>query len=289
VADQDVPLTVADALRAARGLGVERLDTHLILSHLLDRPRSWLLAHADDPLPPAVVSRLMPWLARRAAGEPLAYLLGEKEFHGLMLKVCPDVLVPRPDTETLVDWALERLRDPPSSRPASPQVLDLGTGSGAIALALKHAHPAAQLTASDTSPAALSVASGNALRLGLDVRFRLGTWWQAVAGQRFDIAVSNPPYIAGDDAHLPALRHEPRLALTPEGDGLAALRAIVEGAPSHLVPGGWLLLEHGHDQAGPVAALLRQQGFTSIATRPDLAGIPRCTGGHLGADAALPD
>jgi release factor glutamine methyltransferase len=161
-------------------------------------------------------------------------------------------------------------------------VLDLGTGSGAIALAVAHSHPAARVSATDLSPAALAVAQANAQRLHLAVSFSRGGWWQAVPGDAcFDLVLSNPPYIAGDDPHLPALRHEPLLALTPGGDGLGALREIIAGAPAHLAPGGWLLLEHGWDQAEAVAALLRAAGFHSVATRFDLEGRPRCTGGRL--------
>jgi len=201
--------------------------------------------------------------------------VGRKEFRGLTLAVSPAVLVPRPDTETLVEWALDCLR-----RPAAPTVVDLGTGSGAIALALQVELPGAQVTATDVSPGALAIAQGNAKRLGLGVEFTVGPWWTPLAGRRFHVAVSNPPYIAGDDHHLEALTHEPRLALTPEGDGLQALRDIIVGAPDHLVRGGWLLLEHGHDQADAVTALLRDRGFSDVTTRHDLAGLPRCTGGR---------
>ena len=277
-----LPSTVDAALQAARHLGVDRLDAQVLLSRLLERPRSWLIAHGDEPLDAGLAAQLGPWLERRAEGVPLAYLLGEKEFHGLLLKVSPDVLVPRPDTETLVDWALEVLQSP--SLPASARVLDLGTGSGAIALAIKHAKPQTHVTALDASPEALAVARENARRLGLDIHLRVSRWWQDLPGQRFHLAVSNPPYIAGDDAHLPALRHEPRLALTPEGDGLDAFRDIIAESAGHLFPGGWLLLEHGHDQAGSVEALLRQHGFASIATRHDLAGNARCTGGRIDAE-----
>ena len=216
-------------------------------------------------------------LARRAAGEPVAYLLGEKEFHGLMLRVTPDVLIPRPDTETLVEWALACLQ----GLPPGAAVADLGTGSGAIALALKQARPDAAVSAVEASPAALAVAQDNGRRLGLDVRWLAGSWWSPLAGQRLDLVVSNPPYIADGDPHLPALAHEPASALTAGPDGLRDLRAIAAGAPGQLRPGGWLLLEHGWDQAGAVQALLREAGLTAIETRHDLAGQPRCTGGRL--------
>ncbi|MBK1712607.1 peptide chain release factor N(5)-glutamine methyltransferase [Rubrivivax gelatinosus] len=269
-------MRIREALAAGRELGVDRLDTQLLLAHRLQRTRAWLLAHDDDALEPPVAAQFGADLARRAAGVPLAYIVGEREFHGLALQVTPAVLVPRPDTEVLVDWALELL---PPEQPA--QVLDLGTGSGAIALAVKHARPAVTVVATDVSEAALAVAAANAKRLALEVDFVAGAWWQPLAGRRFDLVLSNPPYIAGDDEHLPALRHEPRGALTPEGDGLDALRQIVAGAPAQLVPGGWLLLEHGYDQAEAVQALLLGAGFTAVTTRHDLGTQPRCTGGCL--------
>ncbi len=273
-------MTLAQALVQAQAQGLDRLDAQLLLGHVLRQSRTWLIAHDGDALPPADASAYAALCRRRAAGEPLAYLVGEREFHGLTLQVSPAVLVPRPDTETLVDWALALLADELADRPA-PQVVDLGTGSGAIALAVKHRHPVAQVSAVDLSDAALAVARANATRLGLAVDFHAGSWWQALPGdQRFDLVLSNPPYIAGEDPHLPALRHEPTLALTPGGDGLDAIRAIVVGAPAHLQPGAWLLLEHGWDQAGAVAALLQQAGFQAVATHRDLADRPRCTGGR---------
>jgi len=277
-------MTVADALREARAANVERLDAQLLLARLLNRPRSWLLAHDDAVLDTAAAAAWHALLVRRAAGEPLAYLLGEKEFRGLMLKVDPRVLVPRPETEHLVDWALELLYGALHDR-AAPRVIDLGTGSGAIAIAVRHAHPAADMTATDASEAALAVARDNAQRLGLAIRFAAGSWWSAVPGAAeagFDLALSNPPYIAERDPHLPALNHEPAAALTPGGDGLGALRAIIAGAAQRLAPGGWLLVEHGFDQADAVQALLRAHGFASIETRADLAGQPRCSGGQRG-------
>lgn len=277
-----------EALARARAAGVDRLDAQLLLGAVLGRPREWLLAHDDAPLADEAAARFDTLLARRAAGEPVAYLLGEREFHGLVLKVAPAVLVPRPDTETLVDWALELLAGPLAGQ-AAPAVADLGTGSGAIALAVRHACPRARLFASDASADALAVARANGERLGLPVHWRQGDWWQpyAAAGvPPLALALSNPPYIAAGDPHLPALRHEPVQALVPPGgDGLAALRAIVAGAPPHLAPGGWLLLEHGHDQADAVALLLRDAGFAAVQHRQDLAGHRRCTGGRL-RDAA---
>ncbi len=276
-------MTPREALARARAAGVERLDAQLLLAATLGRPRAWLLAHDDEPLADEAAARYTALLARRAAGEPVAYLLGEREFHGLALQVTPAVLVPRPDTETLVDWALELLSGPLAAD-AAPAVADLGTGSGAIALAVRRACPRAVLHASDASAEALVVARGNGQRLALPVHWLHGDWWQpyAEAGvPPLALALSNPPYIAAGDPHLPALRHEPLSALVPPGgDGLAALRAIVAGAPAHLAPGGWLLLEHGHDQADAVALLLRDAGFAAVQHRHDLAGHRRCTGGQ---------
>lgn len=278
--------TVAQALSDAQSAGLDRLDAQLLLGHLLGQPRSWLIAHDGDPLPPETAAAFGALCSRRAAGEPFAYLVGEREFHGLPLRVGPGVLVPRPDTETLVDWALELLAGELASRPA-PAVVDLGTGSGAIALAVKHRHPAAHMSAVDVSDAALAIARSNAQRLALDVDFRTGSWWQPLPGQRFDLVLTNPPYIAGDDPHLAALAYEPSLALTPGGDGLGAIRTIVGGAPAHLQPGGWLLLEHGWDQARAVAALLQAAGFEAVWTRTDLADRDRCTGGRWPGEAGL--
>jgi release factor glutamine methyltransferase len=268
--------TVAQALAAARAQGLSRLDAQLLLAWVLGRPRSWLLAHDDDALPADAQRRYSAACARRADDVPLAYLTGERDFRDFTLQVGPSVLVPRPETEHLVDWALACLHGAPAV-----QVADLGTGSGAIALALARARPDAQVTAVDRSPAALAVAQVNGQRLGLAVRWLAGDWWQPLAGERFDLVVSNPPYIADADAHLPALRHEPLEALVAGPDGLDALRRIIEGAPAHLRPGGCLLLEHGHDQGAAVRALLVAAGFQSVATRQDLAGLDRCSGGTM--------
>jgi release factor glutamine methyltransferase len=268
-------MRIGDALTEARTQGVDRLDAQLLLAHLLQRPRAWLLAHDDEELAPQQAVTLAALLARRASGEPLAYVLGQAEFRGLVLQVTPAVLIPRPETEVLVEWALACL--PPD---AAAEVVDLGTGSGAVALALARVRPQANVTATDASAAALDVAQHNAGQLGLQLQFAQGDWWAPLAGRRYGLALSNPPYIAGADPHLAALGHEPRSALTPEGDGLAALRAIVAGAPGHLLPGAWLLLEHGHDQGGALVGLLRAAGFEDVATRADLAGLARCTGGR---------
>jgi len=271
---------VAEALADARRRGVEMLDARLMLGRLLGRTPTQLIARDDERL-----GRVAPlwadWLQRRVAGEPLAYLLGEKEFHGLMLEVTPAVLVPRPETELLVDWAGELLADVPGDA----AVADLGTGSGAIALAIKHAHPGSRVVATDASADALAVAARNARRHAVDVELLEASWWRGLDGRRFAVVVANPPYVAEADAALQALRHEPRSALTPGGDGLAALREIVAGAPAHLEDGGWLLLEHGFDQAAAVAGLLADAGFRAIETRRDLAGHPRATGGRIAAGA----
>ena len=272
--------SVAEALAEARRRGVEMLDARLMLGRLLGRTPTQLIARDDERLGPAA-PLWADWLARRAAGEPLAYLLGEKEFHGLMLEVTPAVLVPRPETEFLVDWAGELL----AGRRGGAAVADLGTGSGAIALAIKHAHPASRVVATDASPEALAVAARNARRHGIDVELLEASWWRGLHGRRFAVVVANPPYVAEADPALQMLRHEPRTALTPGGDGLAALREIVAGAPAHLEDGGWLLLEHGFDQAGAVVGLLAAAGFQAVETRRDLAGHPRATGGRIAAGA----
>lgn len=270
-------MDIRQALAAACATaGLERLDAQLLLLHALGRPqhdRAWLVAHDTDALEPETELRYLELTRRRAAGTPLAYLTGVHEFHGLVLHVDARVLDPRPDTETLVEWTLELL-------PPAGSVIDLGTGSGAIALALKHARPDAQVSAVDVSADALAVAQANAQRLGLDVRLRQGNWLEGIS-ERYDLIVSNPPYIAEGDPHLAKLAHEPPLALTSGPDGLEAIRAIIAQAPACLQPGGWLLLEHGWDQAPAVRTLLMQAGFTDVQSRQDLAGIARCSGGRL--------
>ena len=273
--------TLSAALRHWQAAGLPRLEAQMLLLHALGRAtheRAWLLAHDTDALPDPAAAQLQGLAERRLAGEPMAYLTGEKAFHGLTLHVDARVLDPRDDTETLVDWALALL--PPD---APRRVLDLGTGSGAIALAIAHRRPRAQVLAVDASVDALDVAAGNAHRLGLGVDLRQGDWFAPVAGQRFDLVVSNPPYIAEADPHLPALAHEPRGALVSGADGLDDIRAIVAQAATHLAPGGWLLLEHGHDQAGAVRALLQRAGLGPVQSRRDLAGIERCSGGQRAA------
>jgi release factor glutamine methyltransferase len=268
--------TIAQALELARQLGVDRLDAQLLVAHAVGRARTWVLANDDAALSESQCATLQDHLQRRASGEPLAYLVGEKEFRGLMLRVTPDVLVPRPDTETLVDWALECL----ACAPTQPQVLDLGTGSGAIALALAHAWPTAQVCAVDASEAALRVARANGMRLGLSVQWMAGDWCSTLGERRFALIVSNPPYVAERDVHLHALRHEPAQALCAGQDGLDAIRTIVTQAPDHLLPKAWLLLEHAHAQAAAVRDLLHQAGFADVTTRADLSSRSRCTGGR---------
>jgi release factor glutamine methyltransferase len=287
VRPEAAPASVGDALALARTLGVARLDAQLLLAHHLQRPRAWVLAHADAALPPEAALALAHALARRADGVPLAYLTGRRAFHGIQLAVTPAVLDPRPDTETLVDWALELLGSEFTAVEA-PQVLDLGTGSGAIALAVKAACPRAAVRALDASADALAVAQGNARRLGLAVDFLRSDWWQAVPPTpRLHIALSNPPYVAAGDPHLAALRHEPAQALLAGTDGLDAIRVLIAGAGAHLLPGGWLLIEHGHDQAAAVQALLAAAGYEALGERHDLAGRVRCSGGRR--SAAHPD
>jgi release factor glutamine methyltransferase len=273
-----VSATVAGALALASAAGVDALDAQLLLAKCLDRPRTWLLAFEDASVAGGAYAAFLESVTRRAGGEPLAYLVGEKEFRGLMLHVNPAVLVPRPETEHLVQWGLELLSQQPAD--VAQRVIDLGTGSGAIALALKAAWPSAQVHATDTDEAALDVARGNARRLGLDVEFALGDWWRpTVHWPAFHLALCNPPYVAAGDTHLPALAHEPLQALTPGPSGLEALEAVVRGAPMRLQARGWLLLEHGFDQGPAVRAMLQSHGFTRVETRQDLAGLPRCTGG----------
>jgi release factor glutamine methyltransferase len=269
-------MNLRQALAEAAAQGLARIDAQLLLLHVLGRAgtdRGWLVAHDDDALAPAAQEAFAMLCRRRADGEPLAYLTGQKEFFGLPLRVDARVLVPRPDTETIVEWALEVL-----AGGAAPRVVDLGTGSGAIALAIQKARPDARVEAVDRSPDALAVAQANARRLGLPVHFRQANWLDGAGC--YDLVVSNPPYVRADDAHLDALRHEPRSALVAGSDGLDDLRAIVRAAPAHLAPGGWLLLEHGWDQAADVEALLRNAGFSCVSNRKDLGGITRCSGGR---------
>ncbi|PZO15294.1 MAG: peptide chain release factor N(5)-glutamine methyltransferase [Burkholderiales bacterium] len=271
--------TLRDAMLRLQRDGLDRLDAQMLLLLALQRSahdRAWLLAHDGDVLEAPAKLLLDELVQRRERGEPMAYLRGDQEFFGLQLQVDPRVLVPRPDTETLVNWALDMLDT--NGKPAS--VLDLGTGSGAIALALASQRPMASVSASDASAEALVVARANAQRLGLPVQFHAGSWLDAVPDLRFDLIVSNPPYIADGDPHLAALTHEPLSALTAGADGLKDIRAIIANAPKALEPGGWLLIEHGFDQAATVRALLQTAGFKQVSSRTDLAAIERCSGGQ---------
>ena len=268
-------MKLQESLRRAQTLGLDRIDAQLLHLFALGRElhdRAWLLAHDTDELDAATLARLEVLLQRRAAGEPLAYITGTKEFFGLPLQVDDRVLDPRPDTETLVEWALEHM---PLQTPC--EVIDLGTGSGAIALALLHQRPQAHVSAVDASTQALAMAQANAQRLQLPVRFIQSHWLREVTGT-FDLIVSNPPYIRADDPHLATLTHEPLQALASGADGLDDIRAIIEQTPAHLKPGGWLLLEHGWDQAAAVRALFSRAGWQNVQSRKDLAGIERCTG-----------
>uniref|UniRef100_UPI00374DC9C1 peptide chain release factor N(5)-glutamine methyltransferase n=1 Tax=Rhodoferax sp. TaxID=50421 RepID=UPI00374DC9C1 len=256
-------------------------DAQLLVLHVMNQAphhRAWLMAHDTDLIDATTWLRLDALATRRQQGEPLAYLVGHKEFYGLDLQVDPRVLVPRPDTETLVDWALDVLPAIPGDH-GPRTVLDLGTGSGAIALALKATRPDLAVAAVDYSDNALAVARANASRLGLRVDFQQGSWLTGLQGQ-FHAIVSNPPYIAAQDAHLANLTHEPLQALTSGADGLDDLRQIIQQAPPHLYPGGWLLLEHGYDQAEAVRELLRAGGYSEVQSRCDLSGTERCSGGR---------
>ena len=272
-------MSIAQAIHYAQSLGLERLDAQLLVLHAVGRAsseRAWLLAHGADAMAADAQTRLQQLAQRRAAGEPLAYITGVTEFYGLTLAVDHRVLDPRADTETLVDWALEVMdaRTAPLST-----LMDLGTGSGSIALALQHSRPLWQVHALDYSVDALAVARSNAQRLDLAVQFHQGSWLQGVE-QKFSVIVSNPPYIAAHDEHLVALQHEPLQALASGADGLDDLRSIIGQAPAHLLAHGWLLLEHGYDQAEAVRELLQQAGFSQVQSRRDLAGIERCSGGQ---------
>jgi release factor glutamine methyltransferase len=278
--DLNARSSVAQCMQLALRQGLARVDAQILLLHTLARPlhdRAWLLAHDTELLNEAQQHLWDQALQRRLQGEPVAYITGRKDFFGLTLNVDARVLDPRPDTEILVEWALELL---PSGQPS--RVLDLGTGSGAVALALQHQRPAARVTAVDASSDALTVAFANALRLNLPVQCMLSHWMDKVPGP-FELIVSNPPYVAEGDPHLAALMHEPLHALTSGADGLDDIRQIIAQAPRRLVPGGWLLLEHGWDQAAPVQALLRDAGFVKVQSRRDLGEIERCTGGALPA------
>lgn len=264
-----------------------RIEARVLLSHALKVDHAWLIAHDRDSPTPSQMLDIEHLIARRVAGEPVAYIVGEREFFGHSFSVTPDVLIPRPETELLVETTLARL---PKDRPA--QILDMGTGSGCIAISLALARPDCTVTAVDASPAALSVAIANAARLHARVEFLLSDWFSNLQGRQFDVIVSNPPYIAQDDAHLSLgdLPCEPPSALAAGTDGLDDIRRIVASASRHLQPGGFLLLEHGWDQGDAVRTLLENAGFMQTLTLADLAGLPRIgIGGELSSLARSSD
>ena len=275
-----------------------RIEVQCLLQQALNVSRAYLLAHPERSLTVSEQARYEESLQRRLHGEPIAYILGEREFFGLMFKVTPATLIPRPETELLVELALQRIPSPPTPLPLAGEggrqaergyeyrVLDLGTGSGAIALSIAHVRPDASVLASDVSAAALEVARENAQRLGIsNAVFVQSDWYAALHAQRFDLVVSNPPYVAAADPHLQLgdPRFEPASALASGGDGLDDIRHIVAHAQAHLHPGGWLLLEHGYDQAARVRGLLHEAGLAEIFSACDLAGIERASGGRITA------
>jgi len=270
-----VKRTVRAALDEAAE-SIDAADARVLAMHAWGVSRAWLAANPREILTETQDARLDLLVAQRALGQPVAYLVGRREFWSREFAVGPDVLIPRPDTETIVEAALARLS-------GEATVCDLGTGSGAIAVTLACERRGDHVVATDASPGALAVARANALAHGATVEFREGSWYAPVAGDAFDLIVSNPPYVAARDAHLGQgdLRFEPRGALTDESaDGLASLREIIAGAPGHLKPGGWLLVEHGHDQADACRSLLAAAGFRGLVSIADLAGIPRVAGGR---------
>lgn len=275
---QDIASLLKQAV-AEDGAGLDRIDAEHLLAHCLQQTRAWLYAHADQAVDATQADAYAGLVKRRMGGEPVAYLTGVRGFWSLELQVSPDTLVPRPETELLVELALGRL---PAE--AAVQVLDLGTGSGAIALAIASERPLARITGVDASSAALAVAAGNGRRLGLaNAVFEPGDWYGGLDGRRYDVIVSNPPYIAVGDPHLDEgdLRFEPPAALSSGPDGLDAIRTIVAGAPAHLAPGGYLLLEHGWTQGAAVRGLLAEAGFGAIETARDLEERERVSIGKM--------
>ena len=273
---RDMPgASVAEVLRIAN---LDPIDSRALLRAALGVSDTHLVAHPERPLTEPQRERYLAWVERRRAGEPVAYLTGEREFYSLAFKVTPAVLIPRPETELLVEAALERI---PAHVPF--RVLDLGTGSGCVAVAIAKHRPRAQVTATEVSRDALAVARENAARHGSGIEFIESDWLDALAGRRFDLIVSNPPYVAEGDPHLSEgdLRFEPRAALVAGADGLSCIRLTIAQARAHLKPGGGLLFEHGHDQAARCRALLAQAGYFEVATRHDLVGIERVSGGRV--------
>lgn len=265
--------------RAAQQLG-NRRECALLASLALEQPLAWIYAHGDEPLAPEVRRRYAELVARRAQGVPFAYLAGRREFYGREFSVSPETLIPRPETEHLAEWALSL------NLPQDAHVADIGTGSGCIALTLAAERPDWRVVGTDTSTPALAIAEINRTRLGADnARLVAGDLFEPLGEDRFHLVVSNPPYVADGDPHLEQgdVRHEPRNALTPGPDGLSILRQLIQDAPDYLLPAGWLLLEHGYDQAEAVRALFAERGFANVESRQDLAGVDRLTGGQLAA------
>lgn len=272
--------TIREALDAARQ-ATDRIEARMLLREVLKQPDAWLLAHDDEPLTAEQAQQYVALVVRRVAGEPIAYITGRREFHGREFVVSPSVLIPRPETELLVDLALQRL---PADAPC--RVLDLGAGSGCIGITIAAERPQARVTLVDASEEALEIARANAAQWACaNTTLLHSDWYSAVGGERYDLIVSNPPYVAEGDAHLQQgdLRFEPRTALVAGGDGLSDLQRIIAQAPRHLRAGGWLLLEHGFDQAVMCAWLLEAAGLQDVFNAPDLAGVPRVSGGHLDA------
>ena len=267
--------------RALAAAGIEPREARLLLAEACGFSEASVIAQGESELPREIEARFTEMVARRRSGEPIAYIVGRREFYSLPLTVGPPVLIPRPETELLVDLALERI-----ASAATASVLDLGTGSGAIALAIKRSRPRARVVAVEISAAALEYAKRNAAKLGVEIELVHGDWFEPLRGERFDVVVSNPPYVALEDPHLSRgdVRFEPRHALVAGADGLDEIRQIAKGAREVLRAGGWLLLEHGEGQGDAVRALLKAAGFDEIATWPDLAGIARATGGTLKSD-----
>ena len=279
-------ISIVEALNAARKK-IPAAEARQLFGHVLGRSSAWLEAHRDEPCDAELADQYSALVERRAAGEPVAYLLGKREFYGRDFFVSPAVLIPRPETELLVDIAKEKVGAPQGhflrGAGGTAQILDLGTGSGCIAISLALELPRARVTAVDVAADALQVARTNARHLGATVDFVVSDWFAALPAQRFHLIVANPPYVASGDPHLDQgdLRHEPVGALSDQADGLAAIRHIVAAAPRWLAPGGGLFIEHGYDQAPAVFALLAGAGFTQIEQHRDLAGIVRVSGGRL--------
>lgn len=270
-------MTLFEALTVAKQQ-IDRLDARLLLQYATGCSHTDLLARPETLVIAPAYAQFVAWVARRATGEPLAYLVGEAEFRGRVFQVSPAVLIPRPETEVLIELALEKLQGL-----ETPKVLDLGTGSGIVAVSLALECPAAQVIAVDLQNEAIFMARNNAGRLAANVDCRQGDWFTPVIGERFDLIVSNPPYVAAGDPHLAlnGLPFEPQVALTDGADGLSCIRHIVTHAAAHLKPGGWLLFEHGYDQGSPSRNLLSAAGFQAPFTYPDLSGTGRVSGAYF--------